>query len=80
MVSKKKLSDKKVQEIRTEEWNRHDSTELIVERGDNWLNDERFQDLDYSDDDETLLCRGDDYRERSLEDQDEDKDIEDFVE
>ena len=33
MVSKKKLSDKKVQEIRTEDWDRHDSTELIVPDG-----------------------------------------------
>jgi len=82
MTSNKKLSDKKVQEIRTEEWDMHDSTELIVERGDNWLNDERFQDLDYSDDDEMQFCRGDDYCERNIEKQNEDKDedIEDFVE
>lgn len=58
----------------------HDSTELIVERGDNWLNDVRFQELDYSDDDDSLYARGDDYRERSLEEQSKDEDFEDYIE
>ena len=80
MTSKKKSFEEKVQEIRTEEWDMHDSTELIVERGDNWLNDVRFQELDYSDDDDSLYARGDDYCERSLEEQSKDEDFEDYIE
>ena len=72
--------DRAIQAERTNEWDRHDSTDLIEERSDNWLNDERF--LDYDDDDESVFARGDDYYERSQEesDREENAEIEDFSE
>ena len=74
-----KKDDQAIQAERTNEWDRHDSTDLIEERSENWLNDERF--LDYSDDDESVFARGDDYYERSQEesDREEEAEIEDLT-
>lgn len=76
----KNQDEAKIQAERTSEWDRHDSTDLIEERSENWLNDERF--LDYEDDDETVFARGDDYFERNQEsaELEEDAEIEDFPE
>lgn len=76
----KNQDEDKIQAERTNEWDRHDSTDLIEERSENWLNDERF--LDYEDDDESLFGRGDDYFERNQENAEleEDAEIEDFPE
>lgn len=76
----KNQDEDKIQAERTNEWDRHDSTDLIEERSENWLNDERF--LDYEDDDESLFGRGDDYFERSQEEAElgEDAAIEDYQE
>ena len=79
-ISMKNQDEDKIQAERTNEWDRHDSTDLIEERSENWLNDERF--LDYEDDDESLFGRGDDYFERNQENAEleEDAEIEDFPE
>ena len=79
-ISMKNQDEDKIQAERTSEWDRHDSTDLIEERSENWLNDERF--LDYEDDDETVFARGDDYFERNQENAEleEDAEIEDFPE
>lgn len=79
-ISMMNQDDQAIQAERTNEWDRHDSTDLIEERSDNWLNDERF--LDYDDDDESVFARGDDYYERSQEesDREENAEIEDFSE
>ena len=76
----KNESQAEIQADRTSQWDRHDSTDLIEERSENWLNDERF--LDYEDDDETVFARGDDYFERNQENAEleEDAEIEDFPE
>ena len=79
-ISMKNQDEAKIQAERTSEWDRHDSTDLIEERSENWLNDERF--LDYEDDDETVFGRGDDYFERNQgnAELEEDAEIEDFPE
>lgn len=71
--------DQAIQAERTNAWDRHDSTDLIEERSENWLNDERF--LDYEDDDESVFARGDDYFERSQEEneREEEAEIEDLT-
>lgn len=53
-----------IQADRTSQWDYHDSTELIEERGANWLNDAQFS--DYENDDDSLFGRGDDYYERCM--------------
>lgn len=79
MMNQDEIEEKRIQDERTSEWDRHDSTDLIEERSENWLNDERF--LDYEDDDETVFARGDDYFERNQEevDREENAKIEDFT-
>jgi len=76
----KKEPKEQIQSVRTNEWDRHDSTDLIEERSENWLNDDRF--LDYEEEDESVFGRGDDYFERSQEESDREEDltIEDYTE
>lgn len=73
----KNESQAEIQADRTSQWDRHDSTELIEERSDNWLNDDRF--FNHDDEDDLLLGRGDDYSERNSDDFREDDDFEDYL-
>lgn len=73
----KKESQEEIQANRTSQWDYHDSTELIEERSDNWLNDDRF--FNHDDEDDLLLGRGDDYCERNSDDFREDEDFEDYL-
>jgi hypothetical protein len=73
----KNKSQAEIQADRTSQWDRHDSTELIEERSDNWLNDDRF--FNHDDEDDLLLGRGDDYCERNSDDFRDDEDFEDCL-
>ena len=73
----KKESQDEIQVARTSQWDYHDSTELIEERSENWLNDDRF--FNHDDEDDLLLGRGDDYSERNSDDFREDEDFEDYL-
>lgn len=74
----KKESQDEIQAARTSQWDYHDSTELIEERSENWLNDDRF--FNHDDENDLLLGRGDDYCERNSDDYREDEDFEDYLE